>query len=124
MIFLNEKLDKISFDEAFTKIDNATKASWGAAKPVVCRPDFFSCLKNYEKDAVSDEQCELANAYFEKQSDFRVNEAREFKEKGSAILGAFMKAADLCMFCKCLVVYHDVMVNFIPLQNEVQELNK
>lgn len=81
-------------------------------------------MKGYEKDAVSDEQCELVNAYFERQADFKVNEPKEYKEKDSAIMKAFSKAADLCMFAKCLVVYHDVMVNFIPLQNEVFELNR
>lgn len=41
MIFLNEKVEKIAFDESFTRIDNATKPSWSLSVPVMTKPTFF-----------------------------------------------------------------------------------
>lgn len=58
MILLNEKLDKVSFDEAVIAkgvCDNAIKPSWALSSKVGKTNGFFQRLINFEKDAVTDE---------------------------------------------------------------------
>jgi len=119
MILLNEKVNKVAFDEeniaAGKGVANAMKPSWGPASTVGKRPGFFNRLIQFEKDAVTDEQCELIRAYVEKQADMRDKTAAE---------RAFKQVVGLHSWCGCLVKYHYIMNDFIPIQNKVIELNK
>lgn len=58
MILLNEKIEKVSFDEAVIAkgvCDNAIKPSWGIASKIGKQNGFFQRLIGFEKDAVTDE---------------------------------------------------------------------
>ncbi|CAL6017562.1 Outer-arm_dynein gamma [Hexamita inflata] len=119
MILLNEKIDKVSLDtaaiEAGKACPNAIKPSWLASSTQGKRPGFFNRLIQFEKDAVTDEQCELIRAYIEKQVDMRDKTAAE---------RAFKQVVGLHSWNTCLVKYHYIMNDFIPIQNKVIELNK
>ena len=68
LILMNENVDN-----KFSNKSNATKSedSWLThLQLALSKPKLFHNIICFDKDAMTDEQCELLQAYFEKQEDF------------------------------------------------------
>lgn len=121
MILLNEKVDKVQFDEKWMKdnpgkCDNAMLPSWLVSQKVGKASGFLQRIAvTFPKDGVTDEQCELVEAYFIKQKDLMDEKAS--KGASEAVVGLYKWAT-------AIVGYHYIMNNFEPIIKAVDRLNK
>eukprot|EP00736_Rhodelphis_marinus_P001164 Rmarinus@m.23243 len=84
--------------------------SWEAAKKMMVDVDFLSQLRQYPRDTITDETCELLQPYLE-QPDFNSQDAT----KVSGNIGG------LCSWVRALVHYHHIVKAIEPKQRRVEQ---
>ncbi|KAL0227387.1 hypothetical protein P9112_014711 [Eukaryota sp. TZLM1-RC] len=104
---------KLDADMLADKGKSLPQPSWTHSLSMMANTSFLSSLKNFPKECITDEICELLEPYFEME-DFT-------KEAAASVSG---NIAGLCSWIRAMTVYHSVAKFVAPKIEAVQRAEK
>ncbi|EFO65273.1 Dynein heavy chain [Giardia lamblia P15] len=110
LLLMNMPLDRVTPDPEFPIDKKILKPSWKNSLLLMNQAGFLRSLLEFERDGITDETCELLEAYLE-MSDFNIEAAR--KSSGNA--------AGLLQWSQAMYEYHFIALEVEPKRAAVRE---